>query len=299
VTARRWSTAELRRLDDLVGGAGLSGLVATALRARMAAVRAAPTPGRLTGLAELAQLAGWVNGDAGNARAAWSAHRLGLRAAREVGDPALVGHLLSSAAQVSIEPARALALARAGATEAARAGSATARALSLQRVAHAAALAGDARRCEQAITAAERMYGRRRPALDPPWVYWLTDDEFAAMTGRCYAILRRPRLAVPLLSHALAGVRHPRSAALYRGWLAEAHLDAGAPDTAAPLTARALLDAVRAGSVRAAARARALHARLAAAPRSAVDGYLRVAAGALGYLADVTGPAGAALAGSG
>jgi hypothetical protein len=143
------------------------------------------------------------------------------------------------------------------------------------------------------------MYGRRRPEVDPPWVYWLTDAEFAAMTGRCYAMLRRPRLAVPLLGHGLAGVRHPRSAALYGGWLAEAHLDAGSPDAAAPMAARALLDAVRAGSVRAAARARALHARLAAAPRSAVDGYLRVAAGALDYLADVTAPGAAAVAGSG
>lgn len=297
--ARRWSVAELRRLDDLIGGAGLSGLVDAAMRAEAAAARAAPTPARLTGVAELAQLAGWVNGDAGDERAARAAHRFGLRAARQAGDSALVGHLLGSAAHVSTEPARALALARAGAAEAARAGSATARALALQRVAHAAALAGDPRRCERAITAAERMYGRRRPHLDPPWVYWLTDDEFAAMTGRCYAILRRHRLAVPLLSHALAGIRHPRSAALYRGWLAEAHLDAGAPDTAAPLAARALLDAVRAGSVRAAARTRALHARLVAAPRSAVDGYLRVAAGALGYLADVNGPAGASLTGSG
>jgi transcriptional regulator with XRE-family HTH domain len=297
--AQRWSTAELRRLDDLIGGAGLSGIVNAALRAEAAAVRADPARWRLTGLAELAQLAGWVNGDAGDARAAWAAHRLGLRAARLAGDPALVGHLLGSAAQVSADPGRAMALARAGAAEVARSGSATARALSLQRVAYAAARAGDARRCERAITAAERVYGRRRAALDPPWVYWLTDDEFAAMTGRCYAILRRPRLAVPLLSHALAGIRHPRAAALYRGWLAEAHLDAGAPDAAAPLAARALLDAVRSGSVRAAAQARGLHARLAAAPRSTVDRYLRVAAGALGYLADVTGPGSPALAGSG
>jgi len=123
--ARRWSTADLRRLDDLVGGAGLSGIVNAALRRETAAVRADPAHRRLTGLAELAQLAGWVNGDAGDARAAWAAHRLGLRAARLAGDPALVGHLLGSAAQVSTEPARAVALARAGAAEVARSGSAT------------------------------------------------------------------------------------------------------------------------------------------------------------------------------
>src|SRR6185369_12167279 len=33
VARRRWSTAELRRLDDLIGGAGLAGLVNATLRA--------------------------------------------------------------------------------------------------------------------------------------------------------------------------------------------------------------------------------------------------------------------------
>jgi transcriptional regulator with XRE-family HTH domain len=293
-----FTTAELRRLDDLMGGADLGPLVNRALRLATSGVHD-PGPAGLAAIAELAQLAGWVNGDAGDARAARAAHRLGLRAARAAGSPALVGHLLGNAAQISSEPARALALARAGAGELVHTGSAGARALASQRVAYAAARAGDAQGCERAITAAERLFGRRHPADDPPWLYWLTDDEFAALTGRCFAVLRRPRLAVPLLSHALTGIRQPRPVALYTGWLAEAHLDAGAPERASELAADALLAAVRSGSVRAAARVRTLHARLVAGPAPVAERYLQAAADGLGYLADVTGAFGAAAAGSG
>jgi hypothetical protein len=112
-------------------------------------------------------------------------------------------------------------------------------------------------------------------------------------------VLRRPRLAVPLLTHALTGIRQPRAVALYTSWLAEAHLDAGAPDRAADLASDALVAAVRSGSVRAAVRARALHTRLAAGPRPAVERYLHGAAEGLTYLADVTGAAAAPAAGSG
>jgi transcriptional regulator with XRE-family HTH domain len=294
---REWTLAELRRLDDLMGGADLSPLVNHALR--VAGARRDPGPAGLAAIAGLAQLAGWVNGDGGHAAAAVAAHRLGLRAARAAGDPALIGHLLGNAAQLTADPARALALARAGAVEGARAAPAGARALALQRVAYAAARAGAARECERAIAAADRQYGRRDPADEPPWLYWLTDSEYAALSGRCFAVLHRPRLAVPLLSHGLAGIRQPRPVALYTTWLAEAHLDAGAPERAAELAADALPAAVRSGSVRAAARVRSLHSRLVALPRSVVDRYLRVATEGLSYLADVTGSAAAVAAGSG
>jgi hypothetical protein len=356
----RWAVTDLRRLDDLIGGADLAHLVNAALRAELTALRAslAPLSGpgasagaatderprqhhssgagvaseeersdggeaapqwprgpherserqhhspgageatawpsssrrrreRLLRLAELAQLAGWVNGDAGGPAAARSAHRLGLRAAGAAGDRALVGHLLGAASHLTAAPARALALAKAGVDEVARAGSATARALLLHRVAHAAARLGDRGGCERALVAADRMYSRRRADLDPPWVYWLTEAEFAAMTGRCYAALGRPRLAIPLLTHGLAHIRQPRAASIYRSWLAVAHLDAGNADQSAQAAGAALLDAVRAGSVRAAARARAVHARLlAAAHGPSVTEYTRLAGDALDYLAD-------------
>ncbi|GIJ68665.1 helix-turn-helix transcriptional regulator [Virgisporangium ochraceum] len=298
-SGRPWTTAELRRLDDLVGGADLSPLVDEALHAVVAGVRGDPGPAGSSAVSELAQLAGWVNADGGNAPAARVAYRLGLRVARASGDAAVVGHLLGDVAQLTAEPVRALALARAGVEEVAHCGSAAVRALALQRVAHAAARAGDADTCEGAVIGAERLFARRRPGDDPARLYWLTDDAVAALSGRCFAVLRRPGLAVPLLSDALAGIRGPRAVAVYTSWLAEAYLDAGVPERAAELAEEALVAAVRSGSVRAATRARALHARLVAGPRAPVEGYLRVAADGLSYLADVTGPAAAAAAGSG
>jgi len=292
--------SRLRALDDLVGGADLAGLVNTALRAALARARGdrISTTGRpdrrtrlrLVHLGELAQLAGWVNADAGEVARTRAAHRLGLRVAGAAGDRALVGHLLGTAAQLTANPRRSLELARAGAVEVGRGGSATARALLLQRVAYAAARTGDRRGCEQALAAADTMYGRRDPELDPDWVYWLTEPEFAALTGRCYARLGRPRLAVPLLNHALGGVHQPRSAAIYTGWLAQAQLTAGDLEAAGSLAGAALLDAVRSGSVRAARRARVLHRHLTATGGgAALARYRRLAAGALPYLADATG----------
>jgi hypothetical protein len=265
------------------------------LRAAVARAHREPVAGppdrrgryRLAHLAGLAQLAGWVNADAGDGTRCRAAHRLGLRAAVAAGDRALVGHLLGTAAHLTADPRRALALARAGLAEVERGGSAAARALLLQRLAYAAARTGDRGACERALAAADTMYGRRDAGPDPDWAYWLTEAEFAAMTGRCYARLGRARLAIPLLTHALPTVRHPRAASIYRGWLAEAHLSARELEPAAALAGEALLDAVRAGSVRAAARARTVHARLLAADGGACG------AGAEGAWAGGAGGAGA------
>jgi hypothetical protein len=69
---------------------------------------------------------------------------------------------------------------------------------------------------------------------------------------------------VPLLDAALREIRPPRAAALYRSWLAEAHLDAGALDRARVLAGTVRLDAVRSGSFRASERADALTRRIVA-----------------------------------
>lgn len=285
---------ELRRLDDLVGGADLTALVMRTLREAIRVREAAPTPpvdrsGRewLASFAGLAQLAGWVSADSGDLVAALAAHRTGLRAARQAGDRAIAGHLLGSAAHLTKDPATSLVLARAGVKEVMAAGSGTARALLLQRLAHAAARTGDSRLCERALADAETMYGRRRPGDDESWVYWLTEAEFAALTGRCYATLGRPRLAIPLLTHALASIRQPRSAAIYRACLSGAYLKGGDIEPAADLAGAALLDAVRAGSVRAAAQVRGLHARLSVRPHHpALCQYTDLAMEALPYLPD-------------
>ncbi|SCG47365.1 helix-turn-helix domain-containing protein [Micromonospora coxensis] len=250
--------AELRRLDDLAGGADLAPAGAYRLRRVARALRRAGPTGRrrlLPALAEAAQFAGWLDGDAGDLAAGLDAHRLGLRAAAATGDRAFAGHVLGSASHLLAgagDAEGALLLARAGYAGARRAGSPGLRTLLLHRVALAAALAGRAPAGRQALDAARRTAEAVEPATEPAWLYWLDGDELAAMTGRTLVALGRPGPAVPLL-HAAGSGRGPRSAAVYGGWLARGLLRLGEVDRAAAVAGAALHDAVRAGSTRAAA----------------------------------------------
>jgi ATP/maltotriose-dependent transcriptional regulator MalT len=111
-----------------------------------------------------------------------------------------------------------------------------------ERVAWAHARAGEVRHAERALAAAETEYERRRPADDPEWVYWLTEDEIIVMAGRCYVELGQPDRAIPLLTGVLArhDERQTRESALYTSWLAEAHVQAGDVEHAAALARRTL-----------------------------------------------------------
>ncbi|MBE1492419.1 helix-turn-helix domain-containing protein [Plantactinospora soyae] len=260
--------ARLRRLDDLVGGEDLlpSAIgqlaVATARRATGRAGRRA-----LPVVAEAAQLAGWLSADAGDPAGALHAYRLALATAATVGDRALGAHVLGSAGHLLTaggDPRGGLLLARTGYLGVRRTGPAGLRALLLHRIALAAALCGRRRSAEAALTAAERTAGRRKPAREPSWLYWLDEDELAAMSGRCLAALRRPLRAEPLLTAALARTGEPRTSAIYGAWLARTYLDLGEPERAGEVADAALLDAVRSGSARAAAELAVTGRRLAA-----------------------------------
>ncbi|SBT48366.1 helix-turn-helix domain-containing protein [Micromonospora narathiwatensis] len=248
--------AELRRWDDLLGGADLAGHGTRRLRrvARECAV-AGPAGRRrlLPALAESAQLAGWLAADAGDLRGGLDAYRLALRAAVAAADPALAGHVLGSASHLLAgvgDPLGALTLARIGYAGCRDAASPGLRALLLHRVALAAALAGRSRAARQALDAAERT-GGPGPGREPPWLYWLDEAELAAMTGRALVALGRPGPAVPLLTPVTRGRGAPRRAAVYGGWLARAHLQLGEVTAACAAAGDALLDAVRSGSPRA------------------------------------------------
>src|SRR4051812_10994434 len=134
----------LRRMDDLVGGPDLLGVVDGELTRMLAALRTAGSPRHrrlLPVVAELAQLTGWVAADAGEPARAWRAHRLGLRMAAQAGAAPLVGHLLGTLAHLGTahDPPAALALARQGHAVAGPTASARTRALLVHRVAFAAA----------------------------------------------------------------------------------------------------------------------------------------------------------------
>ncbi|MDW5323038.1 helix-turn-helix transcriptional regulator [Plantactinospora sp. KLBMP9567] len=260
--------AGVRRLDDLVGGEDL--LSSPAGRLTLTTARCATgRPGRqaLPLVAEAAQLVGWLHTDAGKVGAALRAYRLALAAAAGAGDRSLGAHILGSASHLlsAFGDARGgLLLARTGYLGARRTAPAGLRALLLHRIAFGAARCGRHRPAYAALRAAERAAGRREPPREPAWLYWLDEGEFAAMTGRCLASLRRPLRAEPLLRAALTRPGQPRTAAVYGAWLARAYLDLGEWERAAEVADGALLDTVRSGSARAAAELAGVGRRLAA-----------------------------------
>ena len=280
--------AELRRWDDLLGGADLAGHAAHRLRRAARALPGAGSVARrrlLPVLAEAAQLTGWLAADAGNLTGGLDAYRLALRAAAAAGDRAFAGHVLGAASHLFAgagDPAAALTLARTGYAGCRDAASPGLRALLLHRLALAAALGGRPRAARQALDAAGWISGPD-PGREPPWLYWLDDAELAAMTGRTLVALGRPGSAAPLLQPVVRAPGHPRRAAIYGGWLARGYLQLGEVERACAVAGDALLDAVRAGSPRALGPLTEVRRRLAP-HEPAVRRYVALLAAARPYL---------------
>lgn len=266
---------ELRRMDDLVGGADLAPIAHRRWQQaadRLHRARGADRRRLLRPVTELAQLAGWTAADAGDRAAALRAYRAGLVLATEAGETALGGHVLGAASHLlcDADPRAAWRLARIAAAGT-RAGSPGLRALLAHRAALAAARAGDGRAAADGLLVARRLGDRVRPEQEPSWLYWLDQAELAAMTGRCLVALDRPVRALPLLEQ--PGLRRPRrgqprTGAVYAGWYARALLGVGEVEQACAVGADAAVEAVRAGSVRAAEQTRELSVRLAARPQT-------------------------------
>ncbi|MDQ3151265.1 MAG: transcriptional regulator [Actinomycetota bacterium] len=217
--------AQLRQVDDFIGGRELRPLVEREVRSTARLLRDAaytdPAGRALLGaVAELCQLAGWVTADAGDPDQAVRYHLLGVHAAHAAGDRPTAANLVSTLSyQVANfgDPHEAVLLARSAASGAGGHASATTRALLGERVAWAHARAHDTRHAERALAAVEAEYERRRPADDPDWVYWLDEDEITVMAGRCYVELGRPARAIPRLAGVLDryDARQARESALY------------------------------------------------------------------------------------
>lgn len=253
---------QLRLLDDHVGGTDTYAMVTAELAATIGLLRTRSYPdevGRLLLIAvgELAQLAGWTSSDAGRYAEAERIYLLGVRAAHAGGDTALAANNLSSLAyQVANvgDPRRAVDLARSSYAGARHTATPRTRALLAERVAWAAARAGDAQAADKALSRVEKDYDGHQPANeDPDWVYWLTPDEVEVMAGRVWAETRRPLRAVPILERAIAGYGEEtgRETALYQSWMAESLEQANEADRAAAAATKALRLSRQAGSVRA------------------------------------------------
>lgn len=233
--------AELRHMDDHVGGRDLYPLVRRELGDAATLVRTASyttTTGRrlLAVVGELSQLAAWVASDAGRYLAAEHTYLSGVSAAREAGDDVMAAQLLSSLAYQMAnvaDPADALLLARSAVTGAVSA-SPLVRALLLERVAWAAARARDHGAARRVLDGVDDAYADRGDVAEPAWVYWLDQREIDVMRGRCLIELGQPADAEPLLASAIDGYApdRAREVALYGTWLAEAHARSGELDAA-------------------------------------------------------------------
>ncbi|MEV8354610.1 transcriptional regulator [Streptomyces niveus] len=258
----------LRLADDVMAGGDL---IAPALRELRSAVKLyregahTETIGRalLTQIGELSQITGWIAADAGQQDEAERIYRLGLSAAQQARDVTGVGNLSGSLAYMwanNGQADKAVELARAGLSDDAPP---KARALHWDRVAWAHTQANEAKPAIRAL-------GEAREALEqdhgdnPPFLYWVSQDELTVMEARVYTELHRPLRAVPILTEVLAryDATRARELALYLSWLAVAYADANEPEEAAATAQRVISMSADVASDRTAARVSAVLDRL-------------------------------------
>ncbi|MEV3951529.1 helix-turn-helix transcriptional regulator [Streptomyces halstedii] len=256
----RERTARLRRLDDVLGGGDTYRVYLGEVQHTKRLLRQSSFTGgtrrQLTGLlAEHAQQAGWAAFDGGRPREAVVLYEESRTAAQDAQDADLYGNSLAFLAYKTISDDRRTAVTFAQdscATITARTPS-TVQALLYERLAWACAVDGQAVGTERALTAARQALEEAPDGEpQPDWSAWVDHTELDIMTGRCWAELRRPLRAVPVLTAALSGFTddHARDKALYLSWLADAYLTAGEVEAAAVTTGRALQLATGVASIR-------------------------------------------------
>uniref|UniRef100_UPI002AD2A58F hypothetical protein n=1 Tax=Frankia sp. Cr1 TaxID=3073931 RepID=UPI002AD2A58F len=266
--------AQLRRLDDFIGGRDLHDLVARELAATKAVLSDATYDERLgrrllSAVGELCQLAGWVAMDAGHTQTARRFYLDGVGAAHAAGNTPVAANLISTLSYQFAnqgDPHTAVLLARTALRGARDSATPATLALLHECIAWACAKAGDRSAAEKALAAVERHYDQRRPDDEPTWVYWLDDNEIHVMAGRCYVELGQPERAEPLLVDAVARYDedHAREVALYRSWLSEAYMQMSDLDRAVEEAKHVVRLDARAGSARASDRVQHVRARLSA-----------------------------------
>lgn len=264
--------AQLRHLDDFVGGRDLQVLVDNELELTSAVLSDASYTdalGRrmLGAIGELSWLAGWVAADAGDHHRAMARYATGIKAAHAAGDRQGAANLISSIAYHLTNRGRtddAVTAARSALAGVDDSVSPTVRALLGERLAWAHANVGNVAQTEAALYGVDLDYDSREPQRDPEWIYWLDRDEIDVMAARCMVVIGRPERAVELLTGVL-GRYNPnktRELALYTSTLAEAHLDAGNIDEAAMVALRAAELTGQTSSARSDERVQSLVARL-------------------------------------
>ncbi|MEU6959388.1 XRE family transcriptional regulator [Streptomyces chrestomyceticus] len=198
----------------------------------------------LSVLAEQAQQAGWAAFDNGNHADASSLYHESHQAAVESGDQPLAGNALAFLGyqKSGNAPREGVEDAASACQTASPSAPPSVQALLYERLAWAHAVAGDAAETERALHAAEAALSTAADSPAPDWAAWVDHNELSIMKGRCWAELRRPIRAIPLLEEALRRFddKHARDKSLYLTWLADSYMTAGEVEEAAGIVSRAL-----------------------------------------------------------
>jgi hypothetical protein len=236
-------TDAFRSLDNAYGGgltreAVIGQLVSTASLVEETTYTEEVGRKLITGIGDLAAVAGWMCHDVSMHTAAQHYFLLALQAAKEADDPNLGAHILSCMARQAGHLGRPqdalemIHLARYGARNTA---TPTISALLHSLEARYYAMMGRLKDFDRAAGQAEAAFADRDPAQDPAWVAYFDISEYYATLGICHQITARTSAAgqaaraIEMISRALAcrDAARVRSRAFDHLGLARAYLVAG------------------------------------------------------------------------
>ncbi|MFI9452730.1 helix-turn-helix domain-containing protein [Amycolatopsis sp. NPDC052450] len=267
----RRRTARLRRLDNIMGGAETFPVYSAEAKFTQRLIRESSHTediGRelLALLAEQQQQAGWAAFDHGQHALAEQLYDDSRKNAEDAQAFDLAGNALAYAAyQKTATQQSGTALATDSYEVARQVATPKVGALLLERKAWAHATAGEAQEADRALNLAREALNAPATRPEPDWVFWVDTAEIDIMAGRCWAELRRPLRAVPVLERVLGEFddTHARDKALYLTWLATSYLQAREVEQAAATLGHAADLAAGATSVRPARRIETVARRLA------------------------------------
>jgi tetratricopeptide (TPR) repeat protein len=241
-------TEAFRSLDNAYGGgltreAVIGQLISTASLVEDTTCTEEVGRKLITGIGDLATVAGWMCHDVSMHTAAQRYFLLALQAAKEADDPSLGAHVLSCMARQAGHlgrPGDALELVHLARYGARHTATATVGALLHSLEARYYAMMGKLKDFERAAGQAEAAFADRDPAQDPAWVAYFDSSEYYATLGICHQIAARTSApgqavrAIDMIGHALVR-RDPsrvRSRAFDHLGLARAYLAAGELESA-------------------------------------------------------------------
>ncbi|ONI71155.1 hypothetical protein ALI144C_52520 [Actinosynnema sp. ALI-1.44] len=229
--------ADLRRLDDALGGRDLCQLAVAEFRylTHLAdhATYSGATGQRLFSLiTAAARLCGWLHFDAAQDASAQYYYVAALRSSALANDALAGAHVLSCMcyqATLAGHHREALNLMDAAEEQTRHLATPRLKALLTSNKAHAHAKAGDAAACGHALNEAEHWLDTAKPGTEEPdWIYFYDEADFFGHAAVCWADLEQPAKARPHIDSAL-GTRstgYVRDRAVYHVRSAETHLHA-------------------------------------------------------------------------